>query len=86
MKILFGIILVLGLTQAFPIQDELEQSILDLVWQKMVPMPFASFHPTTINNKRQDVRDHWKEFEWKGFGPSIKRRPFSSMDFRIIGK
>ncbi len=86
MKILLVITLVLALTQALPIQDELRLRILDLVWQKGIPRPFASFHPTTINNKRQDVKDHWKEFEWKGFGPSIKRRPFSFMDFRIIGK
>ena len=97
MKILLGIVLVLGLTQALPIQDaRLDElsTILELIRQRMVgpisqeiPRPFASFHPTTIENKGQDVRDQWKGFVWKGFfGPSIKRRPFSSMDFRIIGR
>ena len=54
-----------------------------------VSRPFASFHPTTIENKGDNLKRDWEDFdwqlEWKGFGPSNERR-FDPMDFRIIGK
>ena len=54
-----------------------------------VSRPFASFHPTTIENKGDSLKRDWEDFdwqlEWKGFGPSNERR-FDPMDFRIIGK
>ena len=52
---------------------------------KSISRPFASFHPTSIKDKGKDLKQDWQDFEFKGFGPSVRRR-FGFMDLRIIGK
>ena len=46
--------------------------------------PLAIFHPTEVKEEMKEVKENWKDFEFKGFGPSTPR-PFSPFDFRIIG-
>ena len=50
-----------------------------------ISRPFVSFHPTSIENKGKELKQDWQDFEFKGFGPSVRRR-FGFMDLRIIGK
>ena len=67
------------------IKDKLAKSGLNKVPRISTPRPGVALYPFIIREDMKILKNKWKKFEWKGFGPAIPSKPFTPFDFRIIG-
>ena len=63
----------------------LAKSGLNKVPRISTPRPGVALYPFIIREDMKILKNKWKKFEWEGFGPAIPSKPFTPLDFRIIG-
>ena len=67
------------------LKDRLAKSGINKVPRISTPRPGVALYPFIIREDMKILKNKWKKFEWKGFGPAIPSKPFTPLDFRIIG-